>query len=106
MVTAQTPVSAPVPYPASLNIDYPDRNLNRLTSFFRIFMIIPILIILALLVNGLGGGGDMPWAGHMPGWGTPGWGTPITSGTDGLRRPMDGWGAGAMMGGMIFLPLV
>lgn len=34
---------------ATLSIDYPDRKLNRLTSFFRIFMVIPILIILALL---------------------------------------------------------
>lgn len=36
-------------YPAKLTVDYPDRDLNRLTTFFRIFMIIPIAIILALL---------------------------------------------------------
>ncbi len=30
-------------YPASLSIDYPDRNLNRLTTFFRIFTVIPII---------------------------------------------------------------
>ena len=34
-------------YPASLSVDYPEK-LNRLTTFFRIFMIIPILIILGL----------------------------------------------------------
>ncbi len=28
-------------YPASLDIDYPDRKLDRLTSFFRILTIIP-----------------------------------------------------------------
>jgi len=39
------------PYPASLSVDYPDRELNRLTSFFRIIVIIPIGILLCL-VNG------------------------------------------------------
>ena len=39
------------PYPASLSVDYPDRELNRLTSFFRLIMIIPIGILLCL-VNG------------------------------------------------------
>lgn len=38
-------------YPARLTIDYPDGPLNRLTSFFRIFTIIPILIILGLLMG-------------------------------------------------------
>jgi hypothetical protein len=37
-------------YPASLSVDYPEK-LNRLTTFFRIFMIIPILIILGLITN-------------------------------------------------------
>ena len=41
-----------VDYPASLTIDYPDRNLNRLTTFFRIFIAIPILIIMGLLSSG------------------------------------------------------
>ncbi|MFC1915955.1 DUF4389 domain-containing protein [Chloroflexota bacterium] len=36
-------------YPVSLSIDYPDRNLNRLTTFFRIFTVIPIAIIISLL---------------------------------------------------------
>ena len=36
-------------YPASLSIDYPDRALNRLTTFFRIFTVIPIAIILSLI---------------------------------------------------------
>lgn len=40
-----------VDYPVSLKIDYPDRKLNRLTSFFRIFTVIPILIVLLLLVG-------------------------------------------------------
>jgi len=36
-------------YAARLAIDYPDRALNRLTTFFRILAIIPIAIILALI---------------------------------------------------------
>ena len=36
-------------YPASLSIDYPDRALDRLTTFFRILAVIPIAIILALV---------------------------------------------------------
>jgi len=33
-------------YPVRYSIDYPDRSLNRLTSVFRIFVAIPILIVL------------------------------------------------------------
>jgi len=43
-------------YPVQLSIDYPDRNLNRLTSFFRIFTVIPIVIIICLLTSGNYGG--------------------------------------------------
>ncbi len=49
-------------YPVHLSIDYPDRNLNRLTTFFRIFTAIPIVIIIGLLSSaelewkGTGGG--------------------------------------------------
>jgi len=52
-------VENPTAYPMSLSIDYPDRPLNRLTTFFQIFMVIPIFIILALLAgsNGDQGGG-------------------------------------------------
>src|SRR3990172_10654101 len=46
-------------YPATLSVDYPDRDLDRLTTFFRIFTVIPIAIILALLGGGNGrSGGD------------------------------------------------
>ena len=38
-------------YAATLKIDYPDRLLNRTTSFFRFFMVIPIAIILGLLAS-------------------------------------------------------
>jgi hypothetical protein len=48
----------PSVYPASLNVDYPDRSLNRLTSFFRIFTVIPIAIILGFLTNASFNWGD------------------------------------------------
>jgi len=34
-------------YPVQFSVDYPDRTLNRLTSAFRIFVAIPILIVLS-----------------------------------------------------------
>jgi hypothetical protein len=37
------------PYPVQYSVDYPDRPLNRLTTFFRLFMVIPIAIVLALV---------------------------------------------------------
>src|SRR5215471_17196034 len=33
-------------YPVQFSVDYPDRPLNRLTTLFRIFVAIPILIVL------------------------------------------------------------
>jgi Domain of unknown function (DUF4389) len=39
----------PEPFPAALDIDYPDRELNRLTTAFRVFTVIPVAIILALI---------------------------------------------------------
>ena len=45
-------------YPLSLSIDYPDRKLNRLTSFFRIFTAIPILVIISLISAAMSQGGD------------------------------------------------
>ena len=40
---------APSGFPASLEIDYPDRELSRLTTFFRPFTVIPIAIIAGLV---------------------------------------------------------
>jgi Domain of unknown function (DUF4389) len=45
-------------YPASLSVDYPDRELNRLTSFFRIIVIIPIGVILYLVSGAVYRSGD------------------------------------------------
>ncbi len=35
------------PYAVRFDVDYPDRELNRVTTFFRIFVAIPILVVLA-----------------------------------------------------------
>jgi hypothetical protein len=45
-------------YPIQFAIEYPDRPLSRLTSFFRIFMIIPISIVLGTV-----SGGTWQWTG-------------------------------------------
>ena len=41
-----------VPYPIRFRVEYPDRQLNRLTTFFRIFAAIPILIVLSSVSGG------------------------------------------------------
>jgi Domain of unknown function (DUF4389) len=38
-----------VQYPVNFSVDYPDRDLNRLTTFFRLFTVIPIAIVASLL---------------------------------------------------------
>src|SRR2546426_6695653 len=37
------------PYPVQYSVEYPERDLNRLTTFFRLFVAIPILIVSATL---------------------------------------------------------
>jgi uncharacterized protein DUF4389 len=46
-------------YPVSLAVDYPDRELSRLTSFFRIFTVIPIAIVIGTV-----SGGSTQWSYH------------------------------------------
>ena len=38
-------------YPVQFSVDYPDRPLNRLTTFFRIFVAIPIMIVLGAVAQ-------------------------------------------------------
>jgi Domain of unknown function (DUF4389) len=77
-VDVQTAVSQ---YPVRLSIEYPDRDLNRATTFFRIIVAIPILILL----------------GAVSGWGWEGsWG----SGRDYVEL------AGAAGGLLVFAPLL
>lgn len=58
-------VLATTPYPANLSVDYPEKPLNRLTTFFRIFAAIPIMIILGLFTGGNGNqetaAGEISW---------------------------------------------
>lgn len=42
----------PSEYPVTFSVEYPDRQLNRLTSFLRLFTVIPIMIVFGLLVGG------------------------------------------------------
>jgi hypothetical protein len=39
-------------YPVEFTVDYPDRPLDRLTTAFRIFTVIPIAIVLAVVAGG------------------------------------------------------
>ncbi len=48
-------------YPVQFAVAYPDRELNRVTTFFRIFVAIPILIVLGAVD---GGGSYGSHAGH------------------------------------------
>jgi hypothetical protein len=61
-------------YPATVVIDYPDRQLNRATSVFRLILLVPIAVLL-FLVSG-------------PGWDT---------GSHAARVPF-------LAGGILFLP--
>ena len=45
-------------YPTTLSVDYPDRELNRLTSFFRLIVVIPIGVILYLVSGAVYRSGD------------------------------------------------
>ncbi len=45
-------------YPVQFSVDYPDRPLNRLTTAFRIFVIIPIAIVLGAVSGNSWGSGS------------------------------------------------
>jgi len=52
------------PYPVQFSVEYPDRELNRLTTAFRLFVAIPILIVAATIGGHAGGGyaaGEHGW---------------------------------------------
>ena len=40
------------PYPVRFSVDYPDRQLNRMSTAFRVFAAIPILIVLSAVSGG------------------------------------------------------
>lgn len=64
-------------YPVSLSIDYPDRDLSKLSTLFRLITLIPIAIILGLII-----GGSAQWSGGS------------------------GWRTAFAVGGVVFLPMV
>ena len=61
-------------YPVQFSVAYPDRDLNRLTTAFRLIVAIPILIV----AGAVGGGGG--WGG----WGGHGHGGEVAAGAGGL----------------------
>jgi hypothetical protein len=74
---ANTQTTGGAGYPVQFSVEYPDRELNRLVTAFRIIVAIPILIVLGAVSNG--------WAG----WGSGDW---------------EGGGFAAGVGGLLFLP--
>src|SRR5659263_347193 len=50
--TARSRRMQPVIYPVRFSVDYPDRPLNRLTTFFRVFTAIPVLVLLCSVSGG------------------------------------------------------
>ena len=41
-------------YPVQFSVDYPDRDLDRFSTFFRLLFIIPIVIVVSLLAGAAG----------------------------------------------------
>jgi hypothetical protein len=74
---ANTQTTGGAGYPVQFSVEYPDRELSRLVTAFRIIVAIPILIVLGAVSNG--------WAG----WGSGDW---------------EGGGFAAGVGGLLFLP--
>ncbi len=46
-------IQAASPYPATFSVDYPDKPRDRVSVGFRIFMVIPIAIILSMISGGV-----------------------------------------------------
>ncbi len=53
-----TTVTGQEPYPVQFAVDYPDRPLNRATTFFRIITVIPIWIVLGTVSHEAWGASD------------------------------------------------
>ena len=54
---------AEAPYPVQFSVDYPDRPLGRLSTFFRLILIIPIAVVLATLGGIVWGEDGAIWVG-------------------------------------------
>ncbi len=57
---------AGTPYPVSVTVEYPDRELDRLSTLFRVVFAAPIIALLAMVI-GLDHGGDVAggWRIHI-----------------------------------------
>jgi Domain of unknown function (DUF4389) len=53
------------PYPATFSVDYPDRSLDKLTTFFRLFVAVPILVVVATVGGGSSDNGRNAAAGGV-----------------------------------------
>lgn len=53
----------PTNYPVQFSVDYPDRSMNRLTTAFRIIVVIPIAIVLGTVSGGGWHWSSGEWAG-------------------------------------------
>jgi hypothetical protein len=64
MQTPAPPYPPLTGYPLTFRVDYPNKPLNRLSSFFRFLWIIPILVIATLLTSGSVSieGSDYSWS--------------------------------------------
>ena len=60
-------------YPVQFSVEYPDRDLDRLSTAFRIIVAIPILVVLGAVGGGWGGG-----------WGGSGNGEMVAAGAGGI----------------------
>lgn len=78
MTTTETSQIAEGAYPAMLSVEYPERPLGRLTTFFRIIIVIPIAIILSL----------------------------VSGSENAYNSDFEAWSIGIYTGGFLFLPLV
>src|ERR671933_1208464 len=50
-------------YPVQFAVDYPDRELDRLTTFFRLIVVVPILLVAGAIAGGFGQAGTAGMAG-------------------------------------------
>jgi Domain of unknown function (DUF4389) len=60
---ANTQTTGGANYPVQFSVEYPDRELNRLMTAFRIIVAIPIVIVLTAVSNGGAGWGWGDWEG-------------------------------------------
>jgi hypothetical protein len=56
VIESDTQMTGGTGYPVQFSVEYPERELDRLTTALRIIVAIPIVILLALIGNDWGGG--------------------------------------------------